>query len=190
MTVLNRRNHHCHVIVTVTVTEETPYLRGFLAGVTVMTLMTLIYGLILDEGMRRYFLGSLTPLNAWCELSLEDLSGRCPRTRVGLLTNPEGKGTDSSWLTWTPSSPHFTSWSTIFASLIEPYEADPVLMPPSVVVRSSPSLSSLGGRGSPAKGTSTATPRHICEQHSLPFQTVPSSTGSCDSMLRTSRRSP
>src|SRR5215208_8510892 len=69
-------------------------------------------------------------LNAWCELSLEDLSGRCPRTRVGLLTNPEGKGTDSSWLTWTPSSPHFTSWSTIFASLIEPYEADPVLMPP------------------------------------------------------------
>src|SRR5215203_155140 len=131
----------------------------------------------------------LQVLNAWCELSLEDLSGRCPRTRVGLLTNPEGKGTDSSWLTWTPSSPHFTSWSTIFASLIEPYEADPVLMPPSVVVRSSPSLSSLGGRGSPAKGTSTATPRHICEQHSLPFQTVPSSTGSCDSMLRTSRRS-
>jgi hypothetical protein len=62
MTVLNRRNHHRHVIVTVTVTEETPYLRGFLAGVTVMTLMTLIYGLILDEGMRRYFLGSLTPL--------------------------------------------------------------------------------------------------------------------------------
>src|SRR5215208_54432 len=132
---------------------------------------------------------SLQPFNAWCELSLEDLSGRCPRTRVGLLTNPEGKGTDSSWLTWTPSSPHFTSWSTIFASLIEPYEADPVLMPPSVVVRSSPSLSSLGGRGSPAKGTSTATPRHICEQHSLLSQTVPSSTGSCDSMLRTSRRS-
>ena len=34
----------------VTVTEETPYLSGFLAGVTVMTLMTLIYGLILDRG--------------------------------------------------------------------------------------------------------------------------------------------
>jgi hypothetical protein len=47
-----------HVIVTVTVTEETPYLSGFLAGVTVMTL---IYGLILDEGMRLYFVGSLTP---------------------------------------------------------------------------------------------------------------------------------
>jgi hypothetical protein len=26
----------------------------------VMTLMTMIYGLILDEGMRLYFLGSLT----------------------------------------------------------------------------------------------------------------------------------
>jgi hypothetical protein len=39
-----------HVIVMVSVTEETPYLGGFLAGVTVMTLMTLIYGLILDRG--------------------------------------------------------------------------------------------------------------------------------------------
>ncbi len=47
-------------IVMVSVTEETPYLIGLLAGVTVMTLMTLIYGLILDEGMRRYFVGSLT----------------------------------------------------------------------------------------------------------------------------------
>jgi hypothetical protein len=46
-----------HAIVTVTVTEETPYLSGLLAGVTVMTLMTLIYGLILDEGMRLYFVG-------------------------------------------------------------------------------------------------------------------------------------
>jgi hypothetical protein len=27
---------------------------------TVMTLMTVIYGLILDEGMRLYFIGSLT----------------------------------------------------------------------------------------------------------------------------------
>jgi hypothetical protein len=34
----------------VSVTEQTPYLSGFLAGVTVMTLMTLIYGLILDRG--------------------------------------------------------------------------------------------------------------------------------------------
>jgi hypothetical protein len=31
------------------VTEETPYLSSFLATVTVMTLMTLIYGLILDR---------------------------------------------------------------------------------------------------------------------------------------------
>jgi hypothetical protein len=44
----------------VSVTEETPYLSGLLAGVTVVTLMTMIYGLILDEGTRRYFVGSLT----------------------------------------------------------------------------------------------------------------------------------
>jgi hypothetical protein len=36
-----------HVIVTVTVTEETPYLSGLLAT---MTAMTVIYGLILDRG--------------------------------------------------------------------------------------------------------------------------------------------
>jgi hypothetical protein len=36
------------------------HLSGFLATVTVMTLMTVIYGLILDEGMRLYFVGSLT----------------------------------------------------------------------------------------------------------------------------------
>ena len=47
----------CHSIVTVTVTEETPYLSGLLATMTVMTLMTMIYGLILDEGWRRYFVG-------------------------------------------------------------------------------------------------------------------------------------
>jgi hypothetical protein len=39
-----------HVIVTVSVTEETPYLSGFLVAMTVMRLMTLIYGLILDRG--------------------------------------------------------------------------------------------------------------------------------------------
>jgi hypothetical protein len=32
------------------VTEETPYLSGFLAGVTAMTLMTVLYGLILNRG--------------------------------------------------------------------------------------------------------------------------------------------
>jgi hypothetical protein len=42
------------------VTEETPDLSGLLADVTVMTLMTLIYGLILDEGMPLYFVGYLT----------------------------------------------------------------------------------------------------------------------------------
>ena len=46
-----------HVIVMVSVTEETPNLSGLLAGVTVMTLMTLIYGLVLDEGMRLYLVG-------------------------------------------------------------------------------------------------------------------------------------
>jgi hypothetical protein len=35
-------------------------------------------------------------LNAWCELHGEDLSGRCPRIRVGLPTSPEGKGADST----------------------------------------------------------------------------------------------
>jgi hypothetical protein len=33
----------------VSVTEETPYLSGLLAGVTAMTLMTVISGLILDR---------------------------------------------------------------------------------------------------------------------------------------------
>jgi hypothetical protein len=46
-----------HTSVMVSVTEETPYLSGLLAGVTMMTLMTLIYGLILDEGMRLYLVG-------------------------------------------------------------------------------------------------------------------------------------
>jgi hypothetical protein len=41
--------------VTPIVTEKGPYLCGSLPGVTVVTLVTVIYGLILDEGMRRYF---------------------------------------------------------------------------------------------------------------------------------------
>jgi len=44
----------------VSVTEETHYLSSLLATVTAMTLMTVICGLILDEGMRLYFVGSLT----------------------------------------------------------------------------------------------------------------------------------
>jgi hypothetical protein len=39
-----------HAIVMGIVTEETSYLSGLLATVTVMTLMTLIYELILDRG--------------------------------------------------------------------------------------------------------------------------------------------
>ena len=38
-----------HVIVMVSVTEEKPYRSGLLVVVTVMTLMTVIYGLILDK---------------------------------------------------------------------------------------------------------------------------------------------
>jgi hypothetical protein len=45
-----------HVIVI----ERKAYLSGFPAVVTVVTLMTMIYGLILDEGMRLYFVGYLT----------------------------------------------------------------------------------------------------------------------------------
>jgi hypothetical protein len=49
-----------HVIVMVSVTEETPYLNGFLATVTVMTLMTLIIRAYSRQGMRRYIVGSFT----------------------------------------------------------------------------------------------------------------------------------
>jgi hypothetical protein len=63
-----------HVIVMVSVIELTPYLSGLFATVTVMTLMTLIFGLILDEGMRRYFVGPY-PFN---------LSRRTRRTEEGV----------------------------------------------------------------------------------------------------------
>jgi hypothetical protein len=48
------------VIVIFVVIEKKAYLSSLLAGVTVMTLMTLIYMLILDKGMRLYFVDSLT----------------------------------------------------------------------------------------------------------------------------------
>src|SRR5215203_185790 len=57
-------------------------------------------------------------LNAWCELSGEDLRGRCPFARVGLLTDPQRKGTDSSWSMWTPSSPYSTLSQTTSATPI------------------------------------------------------------------------
>jgi len=50
-----------HVIVMVSVSEETPYLSGLLAGVTVVTLMTMDCGCCLDRGEHLYFVGSLTP---------------------------------------------------------------------------------------------------------------------------------
>src|ERR687897_2167642 len=63
---------------------------------------------ILSSWSRVFISGKCASLNAWCELSGRKLSGRCPRFRVGLLPDPEGKGTGLSWSTWTPSSPHFT----------------------------------------------------------------------------------
>ena len=47
---LHVRSLDCLVIVTVTATEETPHLSGLLVAMTAMTLMTVIYGLILDRG--------------------------------------------------------------------------------------------------------------------------------------------
>src|SRR5215210_7723928 len=70
------------------------------------------------------------PLNAWCEFWVEDLSGRCPHSRVSLPPDPEGKGADSSCLTWTPSSPHFTSSQTTSATP-DHQEEGPVPKPPS-----------------------------------------------------------
>src|SRR5215212_7835519 len=64
---------------------------------------------------RTLFCSVSSLLNAWCELSDEDLSGRCPRFRVGLPPVPEGKGTDSSCSTWTPSSLYSTLRSTTSA---------------------------------------------------------------------------
>src|ERR687898_1288635 len=107
------------------------------------------------------------PLNAWCELHGEGLSGRCPRIRVGLLTSPEGKGADSTCSMWTPSSPYSTSSWMTSASLTPPNSDAPDRQPPSARANSSPWPSSLGGRGSPARGTSTAMARPISEQHSL-----------------------
>src|SRR5215204_2335536 len=74
-------------------------------------------------------------LNAWCELSGRDLRGRCPFARVGLLPDPQGKGTDSSWSMWTPSSPHFTSRLTTSATLNSQREGL-VPKPPSPTARS------------------------------------------------------
>jgi predicted ATPase len=70
-------------------------------------------------------------LKAWCELFGRKLSGRCPRIRVGLpIPIPEGKGTDSSWSMWTPSSPYSTSWSTTSASPVRKRNNTPDQMHP------------------------------------------------------------
>jgi hypothetical protein len=50
-----------HVIVMFIVIGKMAYVRDFISSMTVMTLMTVLYGLILDRGEHLYFLGSLTP---------------------------------------------------------------------------------------------------------------------------------
>ena len=87
--------------------------------------------------------------NAWCELSVGDLCGRCPPSRgVGFLPpDPQRKGTDSLWLMWTPSSPHFTLRLMISATPIR-QESEPAPKPPSPKAKSSPSPSSPAGPAS------------------------------------------
>lgn len=53
MTVLNGGVRHRHFIVTVTVTEKRTPSSGFLAGVTVMTLVTVDCGRFLEGGYAR-----------------------------------------------------------------------------------------------------------------------------------------
>src|SRR5215204_6583560 len=84
-------------------------------------------------------------LNAWCELSGEDLRGRCPFARVGLLTDPQGKGTDSSWSMWTPSSPYSTLSQTTSATPIR-QKRGPARSPPSEREGCGPDLFARWGR--------------------------------------------
>src|SRR3954453_13196842 len=131
------------------------------------------------------------PFNAWCELVVGSLSGRCPWIRVGLPnTNLQEKGTDSSCSTWTPSSLHSTSWWTTSATLIHQPSALLAQRLPSPKARSLPLLSSPGGPDSLASGTSTATPAATCEKHSPPCPSALSSTALCASTRSSSRRWP
>src|SRR5215217_6994724 len=125
-------------------------------------------------------------LNVWCALSMWELSGRCPRTRVGLLTDPEGKGTDPCSM-WTPSSPHFTSsWTTSARPIGR--KGGPDLMLPSLKERSLPSPSLPASLGSRVRGTSTASPRAASEALSRRCQSVRSSPAACAFPRATHRR--
>jgi hypothetical protein len=75
----------------------------------------------------------------------------------------------------TPSSPYSTLWSTTSATPVR-RKGGQDRSPPSPKARSSLWPSSLGGPGSPARGTSTATLRAACALPSPPCQTAPSST--------------
>src|SRR5215211_6074139 len=88
---------------------------------TVGSLLTFIgYAIVFVVTTSSILQGGQALLNAWCELAAQNLSGRCPPARVGLLPDPEGKGTVPSCSTWTPSSPHFTSWWTTSATPSRP----------------------------------------------------------------------
>ena len=131
-------------------------------------------------------------LNAWCELSSEKLRGRCPNSRVGLLPDPQGKGTYSSWSMWTPSSPHSTSWPTTFASPIcqqRQHLRSQARKLHCVQARSSPWPCSPGGAASLASGTSTATQGGACAALFLPCQIARSSTAWCAPTQRSSKLS-
>ena len=64
-----------------------PRLNGFLATLTVMTLMTLIYGLILFMGAHLYFLGSLTPSTYPTNPTRRTRSPNLCRSSVQLLSS-------------------------------------------------------------------------------------------------------
>src|SRR5215216_1022663 len=110
------------------------------------------------------------------------LSGRCPHPRVGLLPDPQGKGTELLCSMWTPSSPHCTLWSTTSATPIyqqRHYLRSQAREHPCVQARSSPWPSSLGGAVSLASGTSTATQGPLCAMLFPPCQIARSSTAWC-----------
>ena len=67
------------------------------------------------------------------------MSGRCPRTKVGLPPDPVGKGTDPCSM-WTPSSAHSTSSLMTSAAPTAPNSDAPAPRPPFPRARSSRNL--------------------------------------------------
>ena len=84
--------------------------------------------------------------------------------------DPQRKGTDSLWLMWTPSSPHFTLRVMISATPIR-QESEPAPKPPSPKAKSSPSPSSPAGPASRQRaGLLPLRPEqpHRCLPYALP----------------------